>query len=70
MLDRNLVGALAVIGRLKIYVGPIDDAISFQEQAIRLSPRDPWIWNWYFRIGEAHLLQGPRKRMCAAATRR
>jgi TolB-like protein/cytochrome c-type biogenesis protein CcmH/NrfG len=57
MLDRNLVGALAVIGRLKIYLGPIDDAIPSQEQAIRLSPRDPWIWNWYFRIGEAHLLQ-------------
>jgi TolB-like protein len=57
MFDRNLVGALANIGRLKIYVGPIDDAIPSQEQAIRLSPRDPWIWNWYFRIGEAHLLQ-------------
>jgi TolB-like protein len=56
-LNRNLVGALADIGRLKIYVGPIDDAIPFQEQAIRLSPRDPSIWNWYFRIGEAHLLQ-------------
>jgi tetratricopeptide (TPR) repeat protein len=55
--DRNLVGALANIGRCKIYTGPIDDAIPFQEQAIRLSPRDPWIWNWYFRIGEAHLLQ-------------
>jgi adenylate cyclase len=56
-LNRNLVRALADIGRLKIYVGPIDDAIPFQEQAIRLSPRDPSIWNWYFRIGEAHLLQ-------------
>jgi adenylate cyclase len=56
-LNRNLVGALADIGRLKIYVGPIDDAIPFQEQAIRLSPRDRSIWNWYFRIGEAHLLQ-------------
>ena len=56
-LDRNLVGALANIGRLKIYVGPIDDAIPLQEQAIRLSPRDRGIWNWYFRIGEAHLLQ-------------
>jgi TolB-like protein/class 3 adenylate cyclase len=55
--DRNLVGALANIGRCKIYTGPIDDAIPFQEQAIRLSPRDPSIWNWYFRIGEAHLLQ-------------
>src|SRR4051812_46446736 len=56
-LNRNLVGALANIGRLKVYVGQIDDSIPFQEKAIRLSPRDPGIWNWYFRIGEAHLLQ-------------
>jgi predicted Zn-dependent protease len=27
------------------------------EQAIRLSPRDPNIGNWYGRIGFAHLLQ-------------
>jgi adenylate cyclase len=26
-------------------------------QAIRLSPRDPLITIWYFRIGVAHLLQ-------------
>jgi len=26
-LNRNLVGALANIGRLKIYVGPLDDAM-------------------------------------------
>jgi tetratricopeptide (TPR) repeat protein len=49
--DRNWVGALAAIGRCKIYIGPI------VEQAIRLSPRDPMIGFWYFRIGEAHLLQ-------------
>ena len=28
-----------------------------QQQAIRLSPRDPYIDNFYSRIGEAHLLQ-------------
>ena len=28
-----------------------------QQQAIRLSPRDPYIDNFYFRIGQAHLLQ-------------
>ena len=27
------------------------------EQAIRLSPRDPYIGNWYSRIGIGHLLQ-------------
>jgi adenylate cyclase len=55
--DRNRVGALADIGRCKIYMGPISEAIPAQEQAIRLSPRDPMIGFWYFRIGEAHLLQ-------------
>ena len=28
-----------------------------QEQAIRLSPRDPLIGNMYYRIGAVHLLQ-------------
>jgi tetratricopeptide (TPR) repeat protein len=31
--------------------------IRLVEQAIRLSPRDPFIAIWYFRIGVAHLLQ-------------
>ena len=55
-LNRNLVAALASIGRCKIYNGPIDEGIAAQEQAIRLSPRDPLLWSWYFRIGEGHLL--------------
>jgi tetratricopeptide (TPR) repeat protein len=54
--DRNSIYALADIGVCKIYVGQIDDSISFEEQAIRLSPRDQLISLWYFRIGEAHLL--------------
>ena len=45
------------IYRCKIFIGPIEEAIPFIEQAIRVSPRDPLIANWYFRIGEAHLLQ-------------
>lgn len=56
-LNRNSVAALAAIGRCKIYVGPIDEAILPQEQAIRLSPLDPAMAVWYYRIGEAHLLQ-------------
>jgi TolB-like protein/class 3 adenylate cyclase/Tfp pilus assembly protein PilF len=56
-LNHNAVGALANIGRCKIYIGPIAEAIPIIEQAIRLSPRDPYIGNQYFRIGEAHLLQ-------------
>jgi TolB-like protein/DNA-binding winged helix-turn-helix (wHTH) protein len=56
-LNRNWVGALAVIGRCKIFVGPIEEAIPLLEEAIRLSPHDPTIAAWYYRIGQAHLLQ-------------
>src|SRR6266446_6202888 len=56
-LNRNYAGAFADIGRCKIFVGPIEEAIPLQEQAIRISPRDPFIGIWYFRIGQAHLLQ-------------
>ena len=55
--DRNWVAALAHIGRCKIYMGQIDEAIPLEEQAIRLSPRDPGVGAWYSRIGQAHLLQ-------------
>ena len=56
-LNRNWVTAFASIGRCKIWIGPIEEGIAAQEQAIRLSPRDPNIWNWNFRIGEGRLLQ-------------
>jgi adenylate cyclase len=55
--NRNAVYALADIGRCKIYIGLIDEGIPLVEEAIRLSPRDPFIGHYYFRIGEAHLLQ-------------
>jgi adenylate cyclase len=56
-LYRNYVEAIADIGRCKTFVGPIEEVIPAQEQAIRLSPRDPAIPLWYYRIGVAHLLQ-------------
>jgi adenylate cyclase len=56
-LNRNWVVAFAALGRCKIYIGSIEEGIAAQEQAIRLSPRDPSLWIWYFRIGEGHLLQ-------------
>ena len=48
---------MAALGRCKIYVGPVDEAVPLLEQAIRLSPRQPNIATWYFWVGEAHLLQ-------------
>ena len=37
--------------------GSIEALIPTQEQAVRLSPRDPQIGLFYSRIGRAHLLQ-------------
>jgi tetratricopeptide (TPR) repeat protein len=45
------------LGECKLFAGSIDEAIPLHERAIRLSPRDPFIAIWYFRIGVAHLLQ-------------
>jgi tetratricopeptide (TPR) repeat protein len=56
-LNRNLVGALNGLGWCKLCAGSIDEVIPLQEQAIRLSPRDPRIGWWYFLIGTVHLLQ-------------
>ena len=56
-LDRNSVLALASLGVCKFYTGQLEEVIPAQEQAIRLSPRDPYIANWFWRIGMVHLLQ-------------
>jgi tetratricopeptide (TPR) repeat protein len=42
-LNRNSASALADIGRCRIFAGPIEEAIPLEKQAIRLSPRDPYI---------------------------
>jgi adenylate cyclase len=55
--DRNAAGAFSNIGFCKMMTGSIEEAISLQEQAIRLSPRDVRLGFWYLWIGEAHLLQ-------------
>jgi tetratricopeptide (TPR) repeat protein len=40
-LRRNSVGALQGLGWCKLFTGSIDEVIPLEEQAIRLSPRDP-----------------------------
>ena len=57
MLNRNLVEALSGLGFCKLYAGSIEEVIALEEQAIRLSPRDPNTGFWYFLIGIVHLLQ-------------
>jgi tetratricopeptide (TPR) repeat protein len=56
-LDRNLVFAIAAVGRCKLLAGPIEEVIPIVKRAIRLSPREPYIDNWYRWIGIVHLLQ-------------
>jgi TolB-like protein/class 3 adenylate cyclase len=54
--NRNWIQAIAALGLCKFFSGAIEEAIPAQEQAIRLSPRDPRVPNWYWRIGMVHLL--------------
>jgi adenylate cyclase len=56
-VNRNWVVAIANRGWCKFFTGAIDEVIPAQELAIRLSPRDPRLPNWYWRIGMVHLLQ-------------
>jgi TolB-like protein/Tfp pilus assembly protein PilF len=56
-LNRNWVVAIAALGVCRFLAGEIEGAIAAQELAIRLSPRDPRLPNWYWRIGMVHLLQ-------------
>ena len=57
VLNRNWVQAIAALGHCKLMAGSIDEAIPAQERAIRLSPRDPKIWSYYFWTGQAYFLQ-------------
>jgi hypothetical protein len=51
------VSAISALADCKLFAGPIEEVIPLQEQALRLSPRDPLIGNMYCRIGAGHLLQ-------------
>jgi adenylate cyclase len=55
--NRNWADALAGLGWCKFWSGSIEEAIPLHEQAIRLSPRDPNIAYWHFRIGLVNQLQ-------------
>ena len=56
-LDHNLVAALTNVGWCKLSAGLMEEVIPLVEQAIRLSPRDPYIGVRYHLIGAVHLLQ-------------
>ena len=56
-LNHNAVWALSYLAECKLLIGPIEEAIPLEQQAIRLSPREPRIGWWYRVIGNVHLLQ-------------
>ncbi len=55
--NRNWAPGYAHLGWCKFLSGSIEEAIPAQEQAVRLSPRDPNIGNRYWRMGLVPLLQ-------------
>jgi TolB-like protein len=55
--DRNLANAYARLGSCKLNSGCVDEVIPPVEYAIRLSPRDRNLPDFYWLIGAAHLLR-------------
>jgi TolB-like protein/class 3 adenylate cyclase len=53
----NSAAAFFGLGVCKLATGFLDESIGLEEQAIRLSPRDPVVFNRYLVIGQAQLLQ-------------
>jgi adenylate cyclase len=53
----NWVYAITSLGWSKFMTGSLEEAIPIQERAMRLSPCDPAIDAWYWRIGIIHLVQ-------------
>jgi TolB-like protein/cytochrome c-type biogenesis protein CcmH/NrfG len=53
-LDRNLTSAHVGRARHLIVVGRAADAVASVERAIRLSPRDPDLYLWYYVVCHAH----------------
>jgi adenylate cyclase len=56
-LNHNFMHALYNLCWCKLHAGSIEEVIPIEEQAIRLSPRDPLIGFCYYLIGTVHLLQ-------------
>jgi TolB-like protein len=55
--DRNLANAYAWLGSCKLYIGLVDEVIPPTQYAIRLSPHDRNLADFYWLIGAAHLLK-------------
>jgi TolB-like protein/DNA-binding winged helix-turn-helix (wHTH) protein len=54
----NAVGVIPHLAWCKFMTGAEEEAIPLLEKAIRLSPRDPFLFLWYTRLGAVHFFQG------------
>ena len=54
-LDRNLAHAHSLIGLGKIYIGRAEETEAHIADALRLSPRDTWVYGWMTTAGSAQL---------------
>jgi TolB-like protein len=57
-LDGNLAIAHAYVGVMKFLLGRASETRAHVEQAMRLSPRDPLLFQWHFFIGLADVYLG------------
>ncbi len=57
-LDRNLVAAQAIIGQNKLFIGRGEETEAHVQEALRLSPRDPWVYTWLMIAGTAMAVLG------------
>jgi tetratricopeptide (TPR) repeat protein len=57
-LDRNLAIAHAYLGLMKFLLGRARETRAHIEEAMRLSPRDPFLFQWHFFIGLADVYRG------------
>ena len=57
-LDRNLAAAQAIIGQNKLYIGRGEETEGHVREALRLSPRDPWVYTWLMIAGNALAVLG------------
>jgi TolB-like protein/tetratricopeptide (TPR) repeat protein len=57
-LDQNLVGAHALIGLNKIFIGRAEETEAHVLEALRLSPRDPWVYTFHVAGGWAASVLG------------
>ena len=61
-LDRNLAALTRMIGQSKLFIGRGEETEAHVQEALRLSPRDPWVYTWLVIAGIAKAFSGGLRR--------